>query len=269
MAKTKLNILPVPTFAHLGVNYAERETNASEKEDITVPEGGGQHIIQYRTSDCETRVTVGKNAKLKLVQIFDGKQLCVSRLMTVLEDSAGLELVQLYLGSDTVSEIDTQLNGYNASFTADIGYDIGADGKLDIDLIARHNGRKSTSEISVSGVLRDNAQKTFKGTIDFKNGASGAKGSEKEDVVLMSGDVCNKTVPVILCAEEDVDGSHGATVGRIDERHVFYMKSRGIPEERIYELITRSKLSRIIGRIGDEQEEKRIYRALGWGDEVE
>ncbi len=263
----KLNILPVPTFARLGVNFAEREVGASETESITVPDNTEQRLIQYRTSDSETRVRVEKNAALKLVRIFAGKQGCVSRLSVTLADNARIELIELYIGGDTVSEIVTELEGYKAGFKADIGYELGSENELDINLIADHHGKKSTSDITVNGVLRDKARKVFKGTIDFKNGAAGAKGSEKEDVVLIGGEVVNKTVPVILCAEEDVDGSHGATIGRIDEQHIYYMRSRGIPEDKIYELITRARLTRLIRKIGDEQAEKRVYGALGWSDD--
>lgn len=261
---TKLNILPLPTFARLGVNCAEREIGEFEREEITVPEGAERQIIKFVNPCSETIVTVGKNAALKLVMIFADKQRCAARLITTLDDSARLDLIQLYLGGDTVSEIVTELKGCKSAFTAEIGYDLGAGDVLDINLVANHYGRKSTSEIAVNGVLRDNAQKTFKGTIDFRNGSAGAKGSEKEDVILMNEEVVNKTVPVILCDEEDVEGSHGATIGRIDEQHIYYMQSRGIPEEKIYELITRARLSKIIGKIGDEQTEKRIHNTLGW-----
>ena len=265
----KLNILPAPTFSRLGVNYAERGDVTFEDKSITVPDGSSRQITQFIESDTVTEVTVGKGAHLKLVQVFADKRRRNAVLKTTLADSAELELIQLYIGGDTASEIVTDLNGYCSAFAAHIGFDLGKGGSLDVDLSALHRGRKSTSAIAVSGVLRDDAQKTFKGTIDFRNGASGAKGSEKEEVVLLDENVVNRTVPVILCAEEDVEGSHGATVGRIDERQVYYMRSRGIPEEKIYEMMTRSKLTGIIKKIGDEHTEKRIYGVLGWGDDVE
>lgn len=264
---TKLNILPLPTFARLGVNHTEREAKLA-REDIAIPENAQRQIIQFIDSDSETAVTVAKNAELKLVRVFADKKTCAARLTADISDNARLELINLYLGGDTVSEIVVGL-GERAAFNAEIGYDLGAGDALDLNLIVNHIGRKSTSEIAVNGVLRGTAQKTFKGTIDFKNGASGSKGSEKEDVILIGGEVVNKTVPVILCAEEDVDGSHGATIGRIDERHIYYMQSRGIPEEKIYELITRARLTRLIGKIGDEQAEKRVYDTIGRGDDDE
>lgn len=263
---TKLNILPLPTFARLGVNFIGREVTFGT-EKIAVPDNSERQMIQFVEADTETSVTVGNNAKFKLVQVFAGNR--AARLKTAVADNARFELIQLYLGGDTVSEIITELNGFKAVFSANIGYDLGAGDALDLNLVVNHYGKKSTSEITAGGVLRDNAQKTFKGTIDFRNGASGAKGSEKEDVILLDETVVNKTVPVILCAEEDVEGSHGATIGRIDERQIYYLQSRGIPEEKIYELITRARLTRLIKLIGDEQAEKSIADRLGWGDDNE
>ena len=40
---------------------------------------------------------------------------------------------------------------------------------------AVHEGKKTTSHMDANGVLRDNAKKLFRGTIDFKKGAKGAK----------------------------------------------------------------------------------------------
>lgn len=45
----------------------------------------------------------------------------------------------------------------------------------------------------------------FRGTIDFKNGSAGSTGSEQETVLLLGDDVVNRTVPLILCAEENVE----------------------------------------------------------------
>ena len=273
MSNTKLNILPLPTFGQLGVNFTERDIKEYETEEITVGSGEERSIIQYidsETAAVGTALHLAENSVTKLVQVFAGKDLTVSKLNAELDDGATLQLIQLYLGgNDTVSEIVTELNGRRSAFEAHIGYNLSGNEKLDINLNAIQRGRKSRSDISVRGVLADCARKTFKGTIDFQNGSSGAKGAEQEEVLLMNETVQNKTVPVILCAEEDVEGSHGATIGRTDEKHIFYMKSRGIPEEKIYELMARSKLMQIINMIEDKETKERIYKALDWGEDIE
>lgn len=295
MEKTILNKLPVPTFRWLGVNGAERELiknepravniSAAEKavrNDVTesseymieAAKDESLDVVQYITmhndATLRTQVTVHSGAEVRLVQVFENKESIVSETSAKIEENAGFELVQLYLGgSDTVSEINSELVGHNANFTADVGYRLKGEDKLDINLIAEHFGRKSTSQITVNGVLDDTAEKVFKGTIDFKNGAKAAKGSEKESVLLLNEKVRNRTVPLILCAEEDVEGSHGASIGKLDEKHIFYMKSRGISEEKIYELAAKARLMQVISKIGDEQTKARVIGDLQWGDEDE
>ena len=80
-------------------------------------------------------------------------------------------------------------------------------------MVANHFGEKTMSYINSDWALRGQAHKVFRGTIDFKRGSSGAEGQEEERVLLLGDDVENKTIPLILCAQEDVKGNHGATIG--------------------------------------------------------
>ena len=118
-------------------------------------------------------------------------------------------------------------------------------------------------------MLDKNSRKTFKGTIDFVGGCAGASGAESEDTLLIGDKTVNKTVPLILCAEEDVEGSHGASIGRVDENHIFYMQSRGLPEEKIIQLMARSKIAQIISTISDEDLRERLNDMLLRGNDNE
>ncbi len=291
MGTTRLNILPVPTFSKLGVNFVERDISKYEPQELviappyenpvradvtgstdiklTAPENSSLTVILYIKPDSklmlDTFLSASAGSRVRLVQVFEGGGQTVSRLTSELGENASLELVQLYLrGEDTVSEIVTKLAGRGSAFSAEIGCRLSGSDKLDLNLIAEHTGRRTASEISLGSVLDGSAQKTFKGTIDFKNGCGGSKGSEHEDALLMSESVKNRTVPVILCDEEDVEGSHGATIGRLDEQHIFYLGSRGLSEEKIYELMSRGKLLRTINKINDGAVKQRIFDALGW-----
>ena len=72
---------------------------------------------------------------------------------------------------------------------------------------------------------------TLRGTIDLVRGCKGAEGAERETVLLVDEGVRNKTVPVILCNEDDVAGNHGATIGHIRDDQQFYLASRGLSQE--------------------------------------
>ena len=143
-----------------------------------------------------------------------------------------------------------------------MGYLAAKDQKVDINLIVNHIGRKTNCVIEADGSLNDRAEKIFRGTIDFKNGSSGSKGQECEQVLLLGDDVVNKTIPLILCAEENVEGNHGATIGALDDDTLFYFASRGMDEKTAERVMTRAKLERICRRIPDAQSREETENLL-------
>ena len=130
------------------------------------------------------------------------------------------------------------------------------------DLVVNHWGKKTNCNIQVDGTLKDAAKKVFRGSIDFKRGSSGSKGAETENVLLLGDDVENKTIPLILCAEEDVDGSHGATIGELDEETLFYFAARGIDQETAEDIMTKAKLEVLYQHIQDEETERIVADQL-------
>ena len=59
----------------------------------------------------------------------------------------------------------------------------------------------------------------------------------------------DQTIPLILCAEEDVEGNHGASIGSLDDELIFYLESRGISEEAAYELMAKARLKAVCKKI--------------------
>ncbi|MBQ7488244.1 MAG: SufD family Fe-S cluster assembly protein [Clostridia bacterium] len=200
------------------------------------------------------------------VQIVDtGRE---NRVYTSLGIEAGaqaqIETTQIVLsaGSAAIGGL-TDLLGEQSSLDCAIAYQCKADHVLDMNWIIPHHGKKTDSRIAVSGVLRDLARKTFRGTIDFRRGSAGATGSETEDVLLLSETVQNQTVPVILCEEEDVSGTHGASIGRLSEGTLYYMQSRGLSEAEIYRILAKARLAAGIRRIPDAATQAWLRRRLG------
>ncbi|MCR5624888.1 MAG: SufD family Fe-S cluster assembly protein, partial [Lachnospiraceae bacterium] len=162
---------------------------------------------------------VGKGATLSLVQVFmvSNDANLANNVVINADDKAKVKVIQLFLGGrKTFSELVINLNN-KADADVKNAYYVQDKNLLDINYVANHIGKKSTSNMEIKGVLRDNAEKIFRGTIDLRNQGKGAEGKEHEDVLMLDPGVINKTIPLILCTEEDVFGSHGATIGRLDE----------------------------------------------------
>ena len=131
-----------------------------------------------------------------------------------------------------------------------------------MNLVVNHWGQKTTREINPAGALKDDAQKIFRGTIDFKKGSAGSVGSEQETVLMLGDGVVNKTVPLILCAEENVVGNHGATIGELDEDTLFYFESRGISAAEAENIMARAAIERLARTIEDEAAQAAILSEL-------
>jgi len=159
------------------------------------------------------------------------------------------------LGADKIYQgIKSALASARSSFVHNAAYCLDGQRELDMNFIAEQTGRETKSLMNVYGTLKDGAKKTYRGTIDFKRGCTGSIGNETEEVLLLSQDVVNKSIPLILCDEEDVQGEHGATIGRLDEGLLFYMKTRGLPLEEAQKMMARSKIARVAALIGDDAE---------------
>lgn len=208
------------------------------------------------TASIQTKIFAEKGADVQLIQIQrlgEGFR-CLNDVGGSCREGAKIEVIQLVLGGkDTYQGSRIELAGKESVLDAKIGYLLKKNQQLDMNYTALHTGEKTQSAITALGVLRGESQKLFRGTIDFQKGASKATGEEKEDILLLDDHVVNRTIPLILCAEEDVQGSHGATIGQLDEALLFYMQSRGMETEEIYEMMARARIDALCRLIPDEE----------------
>lgn len=229
---------------------------AEENSRITVVERFTKKSPEEKNLAFRTRMIAAKNSKIRLVQVIvlGEEQTLLSDTGCVCDENAQVELLQLFIGKGHVyNGVRTDLKGERADFQAQTGYLVQNTQLLDMNYIVNHIGKKTTSNVTADGTLKDAAHKVFRGSIDFKRGASGAKGTENEQVLLLGDDVINQTIPLILCAEEDVEGNHGAAIGELDEETLLYFAARGIDKKHAEDIMTRAKLELLTHKIDDEE----------------
>ena len=206
-----------------------------------------------------------KDARVRLVQIQNTEEDSLLRLENSgrCAENGQVELIQILLGrGDVYSDGHFALNGTGSGFQAGIGYLGQRQQTVDLNLVVDHWGQKTTSEINAAGALKDDARKIFRGTIDFKKGSAGSVGNEQETVLMLGDGVVNKTVPLILCAEENVVGNHGATIGELDEDTLFYFESRGISAAEAENIMARAAIERLARTLQDETAQTAILTEL-------
>ena len=121
-----------------------------------------------------------------------------------------------------------------------------------MNYVVNHYGKKTDTKMSVKGVVGEKSSKTYRGTIDFKRGCTESTGDEQEETLLMSDNAVNKSIPIILCDEENVSGTHGSSIGRLEEYELFYMPSRGIGEDEAKTMMKKAKILSVAALIPNE-----------------
>lgn len=210
---------------------------------------------------CQTRLYARTNAKIHLitVQTLGKNYIHLNDISTYCEENANIEVTQIELGAKKAyAGVYSTLREYQSSFKSDTAYFTRKDQELDMNYVVNHTGRKTECQMMVYGTLKDNAKKTYRGTIDFKNGCQGAVGNEQEETLLLNPQVVNKSIPVILCDEEDVAGEHGSTIGKLSNDVLFYMNAHCISQSEAEKIMTLSKINRVSALIEDGKLQERI-----------
>jgi len=179
----------------------------------------------------------GENAKINYTIVdFGGKHSITNYYSNLQGDNCDNQLNTIYLGKE------------NQVF--------------DLNYIGELRGKKSNIDIEVQGALKDTSKKHFKGTIDFKKGCKKATGNENEACMLLSDTAKSIALPMLLCSEEEVEGNHSSSAGKIGEKELFYIMSRGFELKEAMKLMVRARFNQILEKIENEELREEILQEI-------
>ena len=218
---------------------ANAEADTETKIDTDAP--GAADVPA--TSAALVRIVAEKHARIHLVEMLgvDDDQQHLESIGIEAHEDAVCDVRQYALGGGTVGMgLAVNLVGNRARLDLNNRYHACHEELLDINHVARMRGCATRAEIVESGILNDSAHKTLRATIDLIRGSKDAKGNEAETVQILGDGVVNKTMPVILCDEDNVAGNHGATIGSVSPEQIEYLQARGLSRHEAELLFVRA-----------------------------
>ena len=220
---------------------ANASGNAAASGDASASDANASDVLP--TSAALTRIVVEAGAKLHLIEMLgvnEGQQHLESVGLEIHQDAA-VDVKQYALGGSTIGlGLTANLVGARARLDLNNRYHATHEETLDINHLVRMRGTSTRAQLTESGVLNEAAKKTLRATIDLVRGAKDAQGNEIETVMILGDDVVNKTMPVILCDEDDVAGNHGATIGSVSPEQLDYLAARGLSRQAAEQLFVRA-----------------------------
>lgn len=211
--------------------------------------GAHRHLANHML-----HVHLARGARLVHARVQDedtGASL-LARTDAVLASNAQYRRVDLELGAAlSRHELNIALQGEGAVAIA--GGVLLADGRrhLDTRLGITHQARNTRCELPWRGLADQRGRAVFHGGILIQAGADGSDAALSNKNLLLSDTAEIDSQPVLVIHADEVKAAHGATVGRLDETALFYLRSRGIGREQARALLIQAFLREPLSALGD------------------
>src|SRR5690606_9814655 len=206
----------------------------------------GNHLVHVH-------LAAGASLRHARLQQEDAGATLLARTDAMLGSDSEYRRVDLELGGGLARhELNVQLVGERAAVHA--GGVLVADGRrhLDTRLDIEHRARDSRCELPWRGMADERGRAVFHGGITIQAGADGTEAELSSKNLLLSDQAEVDTQPVLVIHADEVKAAHGATVGRLDETALFYLRSRGLPGTEARRLLVQAFLHEPLAVLDDE-----------------
>ena len=251
-AQSEVPSSPTATLSRTLV-ICEEGAELSVTERFVAPEG---ELVPSALSAHVTELWVGARAQLSYLraQTTSLTHHHVGRVSSSVQEEGQLTGTLLNLGGALSRvEVEASLEGERANVTLN-GAFTGSGGQLlDQHLTLRHMSPNCTSAQRFKGLIGGSARGIFTGRVYVAEGASGTRAEQNNPNLILTEGARAMTRPQLEIYNDDVECSHGATVGQLDERALFYLRSRGLTQATAERLLAEAFVREVLSEVSDEQ----------------
>jgi Fe-S cluster assembly protein SufD len=160
------------------------------------------------------------------------------------------------------NDIQTALAGSGSECTFDGLYLASGHQHVDHHTTIDHAQPHCTSRELYKGILDGQSSGVFNGKVVVRPEAQKSDAGQTNKNLLLSGSAVINTKPQLEIFADDVKCSHGATIGRLDDDALFFLRARGIGREEARRLLIHAFASEVIQRIGVESLRTRLEQVV-------
>ena len=226
---------------------------ASENIEITCNEYVKIKILINEFENKNIKFILKNNAFLKLNFLSLTQSACGNYLFYLEESSNAFVAMADLVKGNVDFNATFNLLGDNANSEWHLA-SLGADNdKKVFNINFNHVAKNTTGVMSNYGVVEDESMMHFKGISHIKNGSIKSKTHQSAKIMVFDPKCHAKANPILKIDENDIEASHAAIVGKVNDEHMFYLCSRGISENDAKQLITLGYLKPITNYFEDEK----------------
>lgn len=163
---------------------------------------------------------------------------------------ARVRSVVLTLGGDVVRVEPTMVCSGPGSDARALGLYFADDHQhFEHRVVSRHEAPQAYSNLLYKGALKDSAHTVFFGNLVVPPGAPGTDAYQTNRNLVLNEGARADTIPFLEIETAEVKCSHAGAVGRVDDEHLFYLESRGVPSTIAKRLVVMGFLQEVIEQV--------------------
>ena len=212
-----------------------------------------------------TEIVTGENSNLELIKIQEESlnAFHISRTEVKQEKSSNFSSCSISLGGNIARhDINSHFNDEGCECSLNGLYLLTGNQLYDTHSLIDHAKPHCNSHEHYKGILDDNSRGVFNGKVIVKRDAQKTNAFQKNNNIILSDGALVNAKPQLEIFADDVKCSHGATVGQLDADAMFYLKSRGIGEEKARAILVHAFASDIVRTIKIEDVRKYLEEIL-------
>jgi len=266
---------------------ATKGTKTSKPIHVLHITNGGQQLIQPRDlfmlhEGAEVEVIIEHvaegNASTSLINsiresvIGEGANLTIHLLQNEANGPAHIGLDGVTIGAkgrfsiDTTTlngslvrnEVNVALAGPEAHAELNGVYVLNGTTHCDNHTYIGHDVPDCTSDELYKGIVAEKGTGVFNGKVYVKQDAQRTRAYQSNANILQGDDAKVYTKPELEIYADDVKCSHGCTIGRLDEKGLFYLRSRGVSEAEARKMLSHAFMTDVLERITNEDWRKHL-----------
>lgn len=226
-----------------------------------IEEYSNKETNQEQLNCCITEVFANQNSKINFYHLNNWTKNVYNftNIVGAIERDASINWVSgCFGGKLNRIKIDTLFNG-QGSQANNLGIFLGK-GKEHIDFTTNmhHVAVNTTNEVLVDGILKDESTSVYRGLIRIPKEGQKTHSYLENHILKLGDKTLANSIPSLKIDANDVKASHGATVGQIDEEHMFYLMARGLSRQEAERLIVEGFFEPVIQKIPSEELREKI-----------
>jgi len=221
----------------------ETTTSQKNKRDFILEEGSTLEYLKISTinKDCsleiDFQIKLNKSAKANIHLFELGSGESINRIQSVLDDSEETIFINSLVHLDNTAKV------FNS-----------------FDII--HNHSNTYSDLQVRHLLDGESKAEFEAKTIIENSAVYSKAFQNSKTILLSDNATIKARPHLEILVDELEASHGAVTGGLDENSLYYLRSRGLSENEAKKILLDAFCLKVIENIQDASIKEWLKEAM-------